>query len=247
VSPRVITAGLAGLLAAASGCQRAERGAGEGAPATGVASQRTHQAAEVLRVPAATGPIKPDGEIDEADWPAAARAGSFVDARGEDARPASEARFLWDQDNLYVVLYAADDDLRARVTAHDGPVWLDDAFSLRLSPEPGAATFLFDISAAGVVTDARLGEGGRRDVSWESGVTLGVDRDGTLNDPRDEDEEWVIEAAIPLRSLGVTAAAGARLGVEVSRCDTPRGAGEARRCGSFGGKGRRRVLELAGR
>ncbi|MGE5185890.1 MAG: hypothetical protein ACM31C_27725, partial [Acidobacteriota bacterium] len=48
-------------------------------------------------------------------------------------------------------------------------------------------------------------------------VKTGVDRDGTLDQPSDFDEEWVIEAAVPLASLGAPP-----LAIEVERCDTPK-------------------------
>ena len=59
-------------------------------------------------------------------------------------------------------------------------------------------------------------------------LPVGVDRDGTLDQADDYDEEWVIEAAIPLDRLGPPPFA-----VSVSRCDlTKRG---DRRCGSWRG------------
>ena len=200
----------------------------------------------MLRVARATGPIKPDGELNEPAWNAiASRTGAFVDAEGVEARPYSDARFLWDADNLYVGLYAADNDIRAQVTAHDGPVWIDDSFALHLTPElPGAPTFAFDISATGVVTDVKRVVGGKDDVGWESGIKVGVDRDGTVNDSHDEDEEWVIEAVIPLRSLDLEGKPGARVLIDISRCDTPRNTHE-KRCGHWGTARQRRVLELA--
>ncbi len=48
-------------------------------------------------------------------------------------------------------------------------------------------------------------------------VKTGIDRDGTLDQPGDYDEEWVIEAAIPLASLGAPP-----LALDVERCDTPK-------------------------
>jgi hypothetical protein len=226
-------------VASLGGCRRApdpER-VGAGAAALGGAT---------LAVGRAAGPIEIDGEIEEASWTATARSGAFVDGAGGEARPFSEARFLWDEKNLYLTLYAADDDIRARVTAHDGPVWIDDHFSLRLVP-PSGATFSIDVSPTGVTMDAQRGRDGKQDASWESGIRVAVDRDGSLNDPSDEDEEWVVEAAIPWSSLGVIPAAGTRIGVEITRCDTPRNTRD-RRCGSYGtAKDRRTLVLSAGR
>lgn len=221
------------LLTIAAGCHRSD-------PATDAPKQQTiakapvdAAAARVLRVPRATGAIHLDGELDEDDWRTAARTGPFVDAQGVEARPFSEAHFLWDDQNLYLALYAADDDIRAAVQTHDGPVWIDDSFSLHLAAASGP-TFSFDISAMGVTTDALRDPHGKTDASWESGITVSVDRDGTVNDARDEDEEWVVEAVIPWRSMNLAATPGTRLTIDLGRCDTPRAAGSKRRCSGWG-------------
>jgi hypothetical protein len=210
-------------------------------------SATAQKAVAALRVPRINQAIRLDGELDEPVWNAiSARTGPFVDTTGGEARPYSDARFMYDAENLYMALYAADDNIQATVTQHDGPVWIDDAFSLHLTPaEPKSSpTYLFDISPAGVVTDAKRVPGGKDDVSWESGIRLGVDKDGTLNDPHDLDEEWVIEAAIPLRSMGLESNPGTRILVDIGRCDTPRNTKE-KRCGGWGTPKEPRVIELA--
>ncbi|HUJ62488.1 MAG TPA: hypothetical protein VLX92_28500 [Kofleriaceae bacterium] len=60
-------------------------------------------------------------------------------------------------------------------------------------------------------------------------VAVGVDRDGTIDRPSDYDEEWVIEAAIPLATLGAPP-----LAIAAKRCDTPKDGHE--RCGQWSGK-----------
>ena len=185
---------------------------------------------QILRVHRASDAPKIDGELGEADWQRAARTGAFVDEHGHDARPYSEARFLWDAQALYVGVYAADEDIRCANTKHDGAVWLDDSFALHLRAPKTMSRFQIDVSATGIVTDTRNG----RDPIWESGVSVGVDRDGTLNDASDDDEEWVTELRIPLASIGVVAAARARVEVAIERCDQPKGA--RRRCGRWAGR-----------
>lgn len=193
-----------------------------------------------LAIPRATGPIKLDGELDEDDWKRAARTGAFVDADGQPARPYSEARWLVDAEKLYVGMYAADEDIRARVLDRDGAVLLDDAFSMVLSPREGLS-FFFDISAKGVVADARQEGTSGRDLGWQSGIKLGVDADGTPNQPKDDDEEWVIEAAIPLRALEL-GAGPRRIAARISRCDTPKDG--TKRCGAWPGDKGTTTLEL---
>ena len=242
--PRLLS-GLFVLLAFIAGCNRSDPASGAPRPGTTAGASADLAGAEVLRVRRVTGQLRLNGELDEADWPTSARTGPFVDARSAPARPFSEAHFLWDEENLYVALYAADDNISATVKAHDGAVWIDDSFSLSLTPKgTSGPTFLFDISAMGVTTDVVRDVRGKKDVSWESGVVLGVERDGTVNDVHDEDEEWVVEAAIPWRSMSIAAAPGVRFAIELGRCDTPRAKGSTRRCGKWA-TGQGRVLELA--
>lgn len=184
-----------------------------------------------LRVPRVAAPPKLDGELDE--WEAAARSGAFLASDGSAARPFSEVRFMWDDENLYVALYAADENIETRVTQHDAPVWTDDAFRVRIGPNDARdRPYAIDVSATGVVADASTFSNGKVDPSWESKLALGIDRDGTPNDPSDDDEEWVIEGALPFSSLGVSPRAGLVLAVGVGRCDTPKSGHRA--CGVFG-------------
>jgi hypothetical protein len=56
-------------------------------------------------------------------------------------------------------------------------------------------------------------------------VRAGVDRDGTLDDARDDDEEWVVELAIP------TSLVGTHPELDASRCDVTKQNHES--CGSY--------------
>ena len=232
----VVLLALAGVVLSAGcshrGCARLKgrvRGATHAASATPAASAAP--AASTVVVPRTPEPIKIDGELEENAWrDVAARSGPFHDeVTGAAAIPYSDARFLRDDAALYVVLYAADEELRASVKTHDGPVWLDDAFDLRFTapgaPEPISVIV---ISVAGVITDVREGPAGARDPSWESGTTVAVELDGTLNAPVGDAEEWVVEARIPLASLP-----GKTVDLAIRRCDTPKGA--KRRCGAWRG------------
>lgn len=237
--PLPIALALSSLLALA-GCNRGDRSA------PGDRKPLPKPESTVIQVPHTTAPIKIDGEATEEDWHHAGRGLAFVDEAGAEARPYSESRYLWDEQNLYLVLYAADDNILANIKEHDGPVWLDDSFSLRLTPStlPPGEAYLIDVSAGGVTTDAKLGADGKRDLSWESGLKVAIDTDGTINNPKDEDEEWVVEGALPLRSLGLKGVAGERISIQITRCDVPRNGGP-KRCGGFGTGKRPRVLVLS--
>ena len=134
-----------------------------------------------------------DGDWDEPAWHTAQR-GRFTDG-GALARPSSEVRLVRGEHQLYVALYAADEDIEP-----------GDAFELSV----GSARVRVD--AAGHVTPA--------------GVVAKVGLDeGTLGDAHDDDEEWVVEVALPLVAAGTP--------VTASRCDVPKDG--VKRCGSWSG------------
>lgn len=183
-----------------------------------------------LRVPRAAGPILLDGDTDDPGWAKGAARIPALFAGGAPARPHSEARVVWGDGHLYLALYAADEDVRATATAPDAPLWLEDSFQLAF--RRGSTTYAIDVSPLGTVTDAvRIG-GGAPDYSWDSGAHVSRELDGTINDSRDDDEEWVIEMAIPFESLGLRGERGERIGFSLRRCDTLKN--RTRVCASWG-------------
>ena len=190
----------------------------------------------VLAVPHMQGVITLDGDLDDSGWLGPlARSGPFADKNGDIARPYSEARFTWGDGELYVSLYAADQDIRA-VAENPSDVWKDDSFHLVF--DDGTKERIFDVSAkaklATSTRPSRFAMKGDRPaaVAWDSGAHASTEIDGTPNKPDDDDEEWVIEMAIPLSSLGLKENPGERLSVAVHRCDSPKNA--PRSCASYG-------------
>jgi hypothetical protein len=165
-----------------------------------------------LRVPHVRGDIMLDGELDEPSWDLAARTGGFLRGDGSQARPYSEARVTWGDGKLYVALYAADEDIRR-----------EDTFQLFFDGPRGEHGL--DVGADGRMS-TRLSR-------WRSMPALAKDADGTIDDPSDDDEEWLLEMAIPLEELGLEGKPGEQLSFAVRRCDTPKGG--RRMCGAWGG------------
>lgn len=149
-------------------------------------------------VPEAREPLAIDGALHERDWNTRARFAAFT-ADGGEARPYSHIRLLRDDQALYLGLYAADQDIRST-----------EAFELAI----GTLTFSIDPRA--------------RITPPIAGARAAAAVDETLDDPRDEDEEWVIEAAIPLAAVPPGATT-----IHARRCDTPKEGRE--RCGALGG------------
>jgi hypothetical protein len=204
------------------------------------AAAATPAAAEVLHVPRLRGGLVVNAELEgKTAWQAdTGNTRNFKDTAGKGMVPYSEAKLRWGGGMLYLMLYAGDLDLEGRVTRRDGPVEDDDAFHLEFGA--GARVRVVSVSVLGTVADAlctSTAAGRSCDARWTSGARVAVDRDGTLNKTGDNDEEWVVEMAIPLASLGVAhAAPGVRVPFSVSRCEIARAGRRA--CGGWGVRGR---------
>ncbi len=200
--------------------------------------------ASVAHVPHLRASITLDGDTDDPGWQGPSlRTGAFVGQDGLSAvHPHSEARLLWGNGFLYLNLYAADEDIRAVGKIPDSLSPDEDSFHLVFTD--ATSERIFDINPLGVLTDAIRPRGSQEppDRSWSSGTHISHELDGTPNQPRDNDEEWVLEVAIPFESLGLRGSAGERIGLSMSRCDTPHGGGRV--CGAWGEAPPRRVLVL---
>jgi hypothetical protein len=152
-------------------------------------------------IPRAVGAIKIDGDWDEPDWAKQAFRGQLRGADGALARPSSEVRLLHDGDHLLVALYAADEDIRST-----------DAFDLAVG------TLALHVDARARLTPVVPGVR----------AAAGYD-EGTVDNPNDDDEEWVVELEIPLALVGLSSSS--KQVVRVDRCDIPKDG--IRRCASW--------------
>ncbi len=179
-----------------------------------------------LAVPRAPRPPVLAEHDDDAIWQTAAGTGPWKMPQSHAAaRPYSNARLLWDAENLYVCLYAADQDIEAQGAR-------SDAFLVQIQAEqPTAPILTLAIAPTGQVTElARLAIG--LDAKWASEARVSMDRDGSLNDAAGEDdEEWVAFVALPWSRLGMEARVGLRLQLSLERCDVPKDG--VQRCGAW--------------
>ena len=159
-----------------------------------------------LVIPQVGAPLHCDGELDEVAWHTPARTGAFLDATGEMASPYSEARFLRDDKYLYVALYAADEDIRST-----------DAFVLDLGSSRGHMRIRFTAGGK-LAPDLK-------------GAKIAVDTDGSIDQSKNDDEEWVVEAALPLAEIPF--ASDGTVSARLERCDVTKD--HVRRCGRWAG------------
>jgi hypothetical protein len=179
----------------------------------------------LLRVPHAPGPITLDGDTDDLGWrllPGPARTYAFRFDDGRRALPYSEARLVWSGDYLYLALYASDQDIQSHTDQPDQPIPPNDD-SFRVVFSQGDAEYAIEVTPKALITDGiRKGEGAW-DLRWNSGAHASREIDGLMNDTRSKDEEWAIELAIPLVSIGMRGERGENIGMSIRRCDIPFG------------------------
>ena len=211
-----------------------------GAPPASPATPASPEPPE-LDVPRAAATVVPAGHFRLSVWERAVNTHTLLDEQGRGAVPVSEARLLWRAGELYVRFYAGDLDLEMHAQKHDAPVWNDDSVAFAFGGADGRRRII-QISPTGVIADGICpGEAvslddARCDLTWESHVRAAADYDGTPNHTGDFDEEWSVEAAIPLASIAPPGAgAGTRIPFTVSRCEV--GHDGRRSCGAWGGAG----------
>jgi hypothetical protein len=193
------------------------------------------QGGVVLRVPHAPGAITLDGDTDDPGWlkpPGPARTGDFSTADGKPARPHSSARLVWGGDYLYLALYAADEDIECHEGEPDALLATDDAFRVVFS-QPGV-DYAIQVTPKALIRDSIRRGDGAWDPAWSSGAHASWEIDGTMNYPKDRDEEWAIELAVPFESIGMKGERGENVGLSLQRCDTPKEG--PRVCASWGGR-----------
>lgn len=157
-------------------------------------------------VPRPSTPIEVDGRLDEDSWTAAPWTADFVDIRGPDAptpRFRTRAKMLWDDEALYVTARLEEPDVWARLTRRDTVVFYDNDFEVFIDPTGTTHNYYeLEVNARETVWDLMLlkpyRDGGPALDAWDiRGLDVGVNVEGTLNDPSDADEGWTVEMALP--------------------------------------------------
>jgi hypothetical protein len=154
----------------------------------------------------APAPFAIDGRIDKPHWDAADWTDDFVDIEG-DLRPRprlrTRARMLWDDHALYVAAQLEEPHVWATLTTRDSVIFHDNDFEVFLNPTRDRLNYYeLEVNALNTVWDLALPrpyrDGGQADNAWDiAGLRTAVRIRGTLNDPRDTDDGWDVEIAMP--------------------------------------------------
>lgn len=155
-------------------------------------------------------PISLDGRLEEEAWRAAPWTDLFLDIEGA-SKPAprhrTRAKMLWDDDCFYVAAELEEPHVWGTLAVRDSVIFHDNDFELFIDPDGDTHHYgEFEINALNTGWDLRLPlpykDGGRADDGWDmKGLKTAVAVSGTLNDPRDVDQGWSIEIAIPWKAV----------------------------------------------
>ena len=167
-------------------------------------------AVRIYESPRANPPPAIDGDLADRAWHQAPWTVPFVDIRGDDwpaPQWATRARILWDDTHLYIAAELEEPHLWATLADRDAILYREHDFEVFIDPDGDAlAYYELEINALGTEFDLFLDRPyqrrGKANIGWDmAGLRTAVRRDGTLNDPSDEDVGWSIEIAIPWSAL----------------------------------------------
>lgn len=157
----------------------------------------------------ATAPVI-DGKLDDPCWASATWSDSFVDIEGAKKplpRYRTRMKMLWDDTTLYIAAEMEDPDVWATYRTRDQIVFLEPDFEVFIDPNgDGRAYYELEVNCLGTIFDLYLHrmyrDGGPALHGWNcKNLKTGVAVQGTANDPRDNDDGWTLEWAIPFASL----------------------------------------------
>ena len=167
-------------------------------------------------------PVKLDGKLDEPAWKDAPSTGLFVNTlTGGAADNKTEAKLLWDAQNLYLAFENADTDVWSTLSKRDDKLWTQEAVEIMIDADRNGKTYVeFQVAPTGQIFDTYLPEyrkyenaldPKRKPYDWNSKIKAAIKVDGTVNQRKDQDKGWIAEIAIPLSDVGGLGAPGVKV------------------------------------
>lgn len=128
---------------------------------------------------------------------------------------------LWDDEFLYLAARVDDTSLMGSNTTAMSEPWRDDSVDFYLdltgaasdAVHPGCARFVVSVASGFSCLVGTAAGTWRPQPEWLLGLRVAVERQGTLNQPRDTDTGFTVEMGIPWKFLGGTPSAGRSLGL----------------------------------
>jgi len=176
-------------------------------PVTGAGGKR----ARLIPCRRVVGKINIDGKLNEPAWDRAYVLDEFrIPPEARKPRRPSSAQLLWDDQFLYLGVVMEDFDIYGLKKDRDSRTWEDDVVELFIKPsDVDPPYYEIHVTPNGTVLDLLFGRRGAagsidRWKGWDSKIKTAISVSGTVNNWRDKDKGWILEAAIPLSAFAST-------------------------------------------
>ena len=155
-----------------------------------------------------TSPIVIDGDESDASWSKADWTDLFEDiANNEKPKYGTKVKMLWDETNFYILAKIDEPHVWANLKQRDTIIFYNNDFEVFIDPDSDTFNYYeLEINALNTAWDLFLSKPYRENDNvvlndWNiPGLKSAVKIKGTLNNPNDIDEGWVLEMAIPWAS-----------------------------------------------
>lgn len=159
-----------------------------------------------------TKPIVIDGDESDASWSKADWTDLFEDIEnGVKPKYATKVKMLWDETNFYILAKMEEPHVWADLKQRDTIIFYNNDFEVFVDPDSDTFNYYeLEINALNTAWDLFLTKPYREsDIvvanDWNiPGLKSAVKVNGTLNNPNDTDEGWVLEMAIPWAAYKTT-------------------------------------------
>jgi hypothetical protein len=146
-----------------------------------------------------------DGDGSDASWAKADWSDPFMDIEGvEKPKYATKVKMLWDKTNFYILAKLDEPHVWANLKQRDTIIFNNNDFEVFIDPDGDTFNYTeLEINALNTVWDLFLSKPYRENDNvilndWNiTDLQSAVKINGTLNNPKDTDEGWVMEIAIP--------------------------------------------------
>lgn len=150
-------------------------------------------------------PIEIDGVPNEEAWNEAQWTDQFIDIEGDKIPTYStQVKMLWDEQYFYIYARLEEPHIWADLTKRDTVIFYNNDFEVFVDPDGDSHNYYeLELNALNTQWDLMLAKPYREPGNFIIndydivGLKTAVHIEGTLNNPKDKDEYWALEIAIP--------------------------------------------------
>ena len=151
--------------------------------------------------------IKIDGQATESSWSKVDWSDTFIDIEGvKEPTYKTQVKMMWDETYFYILAKMEEPHVWADITEHDAIIFHNNDFEVFIDPDGDTFNYYeLEVNALNTVWDLFITKPYREKNAvlndWElTGLKSAVTVDGTLNNPKDKDNGWTLELAIPWKA-----------------------------------------------